>query len=183
MTVHAAILQVLGVLTLVGFASAITCFVCLSMPRGRAWLHEWLGEQVRHPISWALAIPVFAMAGSLYFSQVVHMIPCELCWYQRIAMYPLAPILAVGAFRGEAGVWRYALALPVFGVLASAYHIMVQYGPPGIPQPCGTGVSCATRYVSVFGFISIPMMALAAFLLLVALLLLVRQLDGEPDGI
>lgn len=183
MTLHAAVLQVLGAFTVVASTLAIACIVSLAVPRGRDWLHGWLGEQVRHPIVWALAVPVLAMTGSLYFSQVVHMVPCELCWYQRIAMYPLVPILAVGALREEAGVWRYALPLPIVGVLVSAYHVLVQYGPPGVPQPCGTGVSCATRYVSVFGFISIPMMAVAAFLLLIALLLLVRHLEPEADEV
>jgi disulfide bond formation protein DsbB len=178
LTVHAAILQVLGALTLIALGSAIACFLCLALPRGREWLQTWLHGQVRHPIVWALAVPVVAMTGSLYFSQIVHMIPCELCWYQRIAMYPLVPILAVGAFRGEAGVWRYALPLPLIGILVSAYHVVIQYGPSGVPQPCGTGVSCATRYVSVFGFISIPLMAATAFLLLIALLLLVRHIES-----
>ena len=181
MTVHAAILQVLGSLTVAAPLLALACFLFLVPGRGRDRVRDWFGDAVRHPIVWALVVSTIATAGSLYFSEVVHMEPCELCWYQRIAMYPLVPILAVGAFRADPGVWRYALPLPLLGILISAYHVVIQFGPPGIPQPCGTGVPCSARYIAVFGFISIPVMAGAAFLLTIALLLVIRHLEGEGE--
>lgn len=120
----------------------------------------WLG--------WVVA--TVAMAGSLYYSQVAHFEPCELCWFQRICMYPLAAILLVAAVRRDRCVWRYALPQIAAGALIAAYHAQLQ-AFPSQHSFCSTLNPCTTRYVWQFGFVSLPFMALAAFCFIAAALL------------
>ncbi len=125
----------------------------------------------------AALVAVTAMAGSLYFSDVAHLEPCTLCWYQRIAMYPLALLLVVAAIRRDAGIRRYVLALAGIGAVISAYHVAVQR-LPGLPTTsCSLTSPCSAIQVQVLGFISIPVLALAAF---VTIVVLMGLLDAGP---
>ena len=81
----------------------------------------------------AFAVALTATAGSLYFSEVAGLEPCTLCWYQRIAMYPLALILGVAAWRGDWGVRRYAAPLAAIGAVVATYHVALQR-LPGLPS-------------------------------------------------
>jgi disulfide bond formation protein DsbB len=119
-------------------------------------------------IAWIVA--VVATAGSLIYSEVVHFIPCRLCWFQRIAMYPLAIILLVGAIRREALVKYYALPLSLGGLLISTWHYLIQTFPGLAGGSCDASNPCSSRYVETFGFISIPFMAGAGFILISVLL-------------
>lgn len=110
-------------------------------------------------VAWLQAI--IATSGSLFFSEVLHWAPCVLCWYQRILMYPLAAILAVGILRKDKGIYYYVLPLSITGWLVAFYHNLLQWGI--ITVPCTVGVSCVTRYAGWFGFITIPLLSLAAF--------------------
>ena len=123
-----------------------------------------------------------AMGGSLYLSEVAGLLPCLLCWYQRIAMYPLVLVLGVGVLRGEAGAWRYAVPLSVVGLCISLYHVALQLQPALDVVTCDTGAPCSVRYLAVFGFVSIPWMAGGAFLLITALMLAVREAGKGADG-
>jgi len=174
---YATIVTTLAILTLVAVVLAVGLGVALTLRGPRASLSGALAGQERHPIVWAFLVALIATLGSLYLSEIARFVPCELCWFQRIAMYPLVLVLGVGALRGEAGVWRYALPLPVIGILISIYHVVIQWQPNLEVTECSTGVPCTGRYLQVFGFISIPTMAGAAFLLVAVLLLLVRTLD------
>lgn len=183
MVIYSAITLILGGFTLAAAITASGLLAALALPAGRSWLRAELGGQERHPIAWTFVVSLVATGGSLYFSEVAGLIPCLLCWYQRIAMYPLVLVLGVGVLGADAGVWRYALPLPAVGVLISAYHVYLQYQPNPDPGACGTGPPCSDRYLTVFGFVSIPVMAGAAFLFIGALLLLIRCLEGSgaPD--
>ena len=115
------------------------------------------------------------MAGSLYFSEVGHLEPCVLCWYQRIAMYALAVILVVAAVPRDARVRPYAVALAGIGACISAYHILVQR-LPGLPSgSCSVTAPCSAVQVEVFGVITIPVLALIGFLSVLALVTVVRR--------
>lgn len=105
-----------------------------------------------------------ATFGSLYFSEVMNLPPCILCWYQRICMYPLLAILTVGILRRDRGLHLYVLPLCLFGLAISVYHNLLYIGliPESI-QPCTAGVSCTSRQIEWLGFITIPLMALTAF--------------------
>lgn len=171
MRLYATVVQTLGALALVAVALAVLLLAMLAVPRGRERLRRGLGGSDRHILAWVWIVAAVAMAGSLYFSDGVGFVPCLLCWYQRIAMYPLVLVLGVGLVRGDPGVWRYGVPLSVVGLVIAAYHVALQLRPSLEVVSCQAGAPCSARYVAVFGFVSIPGMAAAAFLLITALLL------------
>ncbi|MBM3683260.1 MAG: disulfide bond formation protein B [Actinobacteria bacterium] len=118
----------------------------------------------------AAAVAVAATAGSLYYSEIAGFVPCELCWYQRIAMYPLAVVLPIAAVRGDRTVGRYAVPLAVLGAAVSVYHVQLQAFPDQ-SSSCDAAAPCTVREVTALGFVTIPMMALAGFVTVVALFL------------
>lgn len=125
-------------------------------------------------LAWLTAI--VATVGSLYFSEVRMFIPCTLCWYQRILMYPLAYQLGAAAWSGDAGVVRYALPLTVFGVFVSTFHYLEQMIPDfGFPEVCRGAVPCTVRYIEWFGFVTIPFLALIAFAIISVSLVVVSR--------
>jgi len=121
-------------------------------------------------VAWAIAL--VATVGSLFFSEVMGLPPCVLCWYQRIAMYPLVLIIGSGIITQDTRMRFYALPLCVSGLIISIYHNLLYYGilPESI-IPCTAGVSCTSRQIEWLGFITIPLMALTAFLCLTLCLL------------
>jgi disulfide bond formation protein DsbB len=125
-------------------------------------------------LAWLVA--VVATLGSLYFSEVRLFVPCALCWYQRILMYPLVVVLGIASFKQDTQVVRYALPLASLGALFALYHY-AQQKIPGFAGPtlCRVGVPCTVEYINWLGFITIPFLALVAFVLIIALLLGVRQ--------
>lgn len=131
---------------------------------------------------WALLFMAWAIAlvstlGVLFIGEVMGQEPCLLCWYQRVCMFPLAIIMGVAAWRNDAGIWLYALPLSVLGWFAAAYHtlLFLKIIPEPI-KPCSvTGPSCSGEEMIIFGFIPIPLLSLAAFTLIAALLLAVRR--------
>lgn len=120
--------------------------------------------------AWVVAL--VAMSGSLYFSQVANFIPCELCWYQRIMMYPLVVILLVGALRKDVrAVVQYAFVLPIIGIGIAAYQIYIEQNPSAEPSACKVGgTSCATKWIDKFGYITIPVLSITAFTAILVLL-------------
>jgi len=176
---YATIVQALGTFTVVAAVLAVLLVVVLLVPTGLHWLQATFGGRERHLVVWALFVALVAMLGSLYLSDGVGLLPCKLCWFQRIAMYPLVFVLGVGFLRGDAGVWRFALPLPLVGLVISGYHVAVQYRPSLDLIPCDAGGECSVRYLLVFGFVSIPVMAGGAFMLITALLLVVRAVHQE----
>lgn len=112
-----------------------------------------------------------SMAGSLYFSEIADLVPCRLCWYQRIAMYPLALILLIAAIRRDRAIRFYAIPIAVIGALISGYHYLIEWHPEletgGV---CSVDVPCTFVWFRRLGFVSIPFMALCGFLAVIALL-------------
>lgn len=117
---------------------------------------------------WLVAL--VATIGSLIYSEVIHFLPCRLCWFQRIAMYPMAVILLVGAIRREFQVKFYALPLALIGLGISIYHYIIQRVPNLDSGACDPSNPCSAVFVDIFGFISIPFMAGAGFILIAVLL-------------
>ncbi len=116
----------------------------------------------------AFLIAVVSMAGSLYFSEVAHLLPCVLCWYQRIAMYPLVAILGVAIYFKDTKAYRYVFPLALIGLAIATYHVILYYGVnwgfhPEWTGPCEAGISCTTRYIEWFGFITIPLLSWKSF--------------------
>lgn len=125
----------------------------------------------------AFAQALVATLGSLFFSEVMHWTPCILCWYQRILMYPLVIVLAVGILRKDKQVSLYALPMSILGFLIAAYHNLLYYGI--VQEVCREGVSCATRFFAWFGFITIPFLSLLAFAIITTLMLWHRKENNE----
>ena len=123
-------------------------------------------------LAWVMA--TVATLGSLYYSQIAHFIPCEYCWYQRIAMYPLAIILGIAAFRGDEAVRRYSYPLAAIGGGIAAYHYTIQHLPDLAANACSTLTPCTAALVWKFDFVSIPFMAFVSFATIISLLLLDR---------
>ena len=124
-------------------------------------------------IAWLFAL--LSVVGSLFFSEVMQLPPCVLCWYARIAMYPLVVVIGVGIVLRDARMKVYALALAVPGVLLAIYHNLLYYGfiPENI-TPCSEGVPCNAVQIEMLGFITIPMLGLAAFFAIALCLLIYK---------
>ena len=121
-------------------------------------------------LSLAAVVAAVCMGGSLYFSEVANFPPCKLCWYQRYAMYPLVPILAVAAWRGLTRIRPYAFALAAIGSMVSTYHILVERGIVKESASCDPTNPCSLIWVDRLGYLTIPTMALSGFLLILTLL-------------
>lgn len=143
----------------------------------------------------ALLVAWVALCGSLFFSVVFGWPPCDLCWYQRILMYPLALILAIGILRNDRALHWYVLPFAVPGMLLSLYHYMLIKSTLFPPAPCGEGVPCNVQLLYVRGFlglfdnnawawldfINIPFLALAAFVLISLLMALSAATQPMPE--
>lgn len=125
-------------------------------------------------VAWAQAF--VAMAGSLFFSEVMKFPPCVLCWYQRICMYPLVAILAVGILRKDKYIHLYVLPLSIVGLIIAGYHNLLYYKIISESSaPCIQGASCTTKFFAWFGFITIPLLSLIAFTIITTCMLIYRK--------
>ena len=128
----------------------------------------------------AALVAVVSTVGSLYFSEVAGYVPCVLCWYQRIAMYPLAVILPIAAIRHDDAVRPYAATLAAIGAVIAAYHTVLQRFPDLPTASCDLNNPCSAIHFERFGFVTLPVMALVGFLAILTLLLATR---GRPSEV
>lgn len=121
----------------------------------------------------AFVVALVATLGSLYFSEIREFVPCVMCWYQRILMYPLTVLLAIAAVRKDYTIVYYIVPLTVMGMLLSSYHYLTQKVPYFHHNTgfCGS-TPCNEIYVNYFGFVTIPFLSLTAFILVTILLIL-----------
>jgi disulfide bond formation protein DsbB len=125
------------------------------------------------PLAWVIA--TVTTVGSLYYSKVQGYPPCELCWYQRIAIYPFSVILGIAAWRRDGGIRIYAVPVLAIGAVIAAYNAWIQAYPPEAGSSfCTADLPCTTRYVWEFGFVSLPFMALSACVFMIVLLAVAR---------
>jgi disulfide bond formation protein DsbB len=131
----------------------------------------------------AFAGSLIAMLGSLYFSEIANFPPCVLCWYQRIAMYPLVVILGIAIYRRSREMLLPAFVLAIAGWLISIYHNLLYYNIlPEAAAPCIAGVSCTTKFIEWFGFVTIPFLAFAGFTaILIGLIIHWKASKGEQN--
>ena len=156
--VVASLLLIIGMLWLFGLR------VPLRTLRRWIWGYElWL----------AFLVAALATGGSLFFSEVAHFVPCELCWFQRICMYPLSITTLLMALADDHRAARYLLPLPLVGAGVSTYHLFVENGVVKQTQACLLSApgGCATKWINEFGFMTIPTLALTASALVFAALL------------
>jgi disulfide bond formation protein DsbB len=149
-----------GLLILAGLAAAAGARGALRRSRSALWGYElWA----------AFVVAAVATGGSLFFSEIAHFVPCELCWYQRICMYPLSILTLFAAVHGDHRVARYLLPLPVVGACVSVYHLLVENHVVAQAQACLASApgGCATKWINEFGWMTIPTLALTGFVLLI----------------
>jgi disulfide bond formation protein DsbB len=174
-------LAVLGLLAQVALAVAV--LAALLRLAGVAGPWRALRELLDGSELWLVfAIALVATAGSLFFSEVEHFVPCKLCWFQRIAMYPLV-LLALPALERDTRAARYFLPLPVVGLGVSLWHVLVERGVIEETQSCEISApgGCSVKWVEELGYVTIPTLAATAFAL--AILLLALAAAREPQQV
>jgi disulfide bond formation protein DsbB len=176
---YAVIIESLAFFAIVGVPIALVMIGMAATSSGRRTIVRWLGGKPGPAVGVACLVAAVATSGSLYLSDVVGFPPCLLCWYQRIAMYPLVPVLGVAWLTRTPGAWKLALPLPLIGGAISLYHVVLQYRPNLELVACDASNPCSARFVAAFGFVSIPVLAGAAFLMITALLVAESVIERE----
>ena len=138
----------------------------------------------RYALYFAWVVSIVAVGSSLYLSEIMKFIPCNLCWYQRIFMYPIVILLGIACYNQDRKIIRYALPLSILGGCISLYHYLEQQIPAlARVLPCTVGVPCSEDYLDWFGgYVTIPFLALIAFILITVLLINgAKQETDDPD--
>ena len=166
-----------ALLALGALAVTIVVVVVGATAAGRRRLHGLRADALRM----AFSVAAVSTVGSLWFSEVGGFLPCELCWYQRIAMYPLVVILGAAAWRGDPDPrWR-VLPMSLVGMALSAYHYQLQLFPDQ-GSSCDIAAPCTQQWVDEFGFVSIPFMAFCGFAVVTALVLAAGAADRDTTS-
>ncbi len=139
-----------------------------------------IGAQISRSGLWiGLALSLGASFMTLYYSNVLGFAPCDLCWWQRICLYPQVLLFAIALWRKDASVALYSIALSVLGLGVAIYHHLLQVYPAGnLPCP-SQGPSCAQITFIEFGYVTFPMMAVALFAFLIVVMLFVRVREAR----
>jgi disulfide bond formation protein DsbB len=173
-SVTGTVITALAIAGVVGQVLAVLFAVSVAASAlGARWPLEWIRRLLWGYELWAaFVVSSIATGGSLFFSEIAGFVPCELCWYQRICMYPLSIITLLAAIRGDFRVARYLLPLPIVGAGVSVYHLLVENGVVAQSSACLVSApgGCATKWIDRFGYVTIPTLALTAFVLLIELL-------------
>jgi disulfide bond formation protein DsbB len=130
----------------------------------------------------ALAPALTALLGSLYYSEIAGFIPCTLCWYQRILMYPLSLIILVGLIKQDKYLPNYVLPFSIIGMGVSTYHYLIELGLLEQSATCSLGIPCNVRWVNYFGFITIPLLALTAFAMITGIMAATKWAGSRSGG-
>jgi disulfide bond formation protein DsbB len=167
----ASVSMFFAVLSLACWAGSLAVIVTWLAGRlgGAPWAERLLADLGGAALWLGALVAVVCTCGSLYYSEIVGYTPCDLCWFQRICMYPLSVILLVAAFRRDRGIWRYVVVQVAVGIAIAAYHTQLQAFPTQ-RSFCPTTVPCTIRYVWEFGFVSLPFMALSGFVFILLMI-------------
>jgi disulfide bond formation protein DsbB len=159
------VISALAGLGVVGQALVVLLVLSLLVARDR--IRAWLWG---YELWAAFVVAAIATGGSLFLSEVAGFIPCEMCWYQRICMYPLSLLTLFLAFHGDHRTARYLLPFPVIGAGVSVYHLLIENHVVATPAQCQVGAGCTVKWINYFGYMTIPTLALTAFALLTVFL-------------
>lgn len=168
--------QLLASLLTVATLAGIVVLAVLGLLSRRGHASGLLGAVAGYRSPLCAAVTVTATAGSLYFSEIAHYVPCTLCWYQRTAMYPLAVVAVTATIRRETPT-AYLVTLAAIGVPISAYHWLLERFPNLDTGACSTEMPCTLVWFEELGFVTLPFMALTAF---VAVLTICLAPPKEP---
>jgi disulfide bond formation protein DsbB len=155
-------------------AALLLAIGLLAVLRVRAPLRALRAAIEGYELWLAFLVAAIATGGSLFFSEIAHFVPCELCWFQRICMYPLSITTLLAALADDERIARYLLPLPVAGAGVAVYHLLVENGVVGQSTSCLISApgGCGVKWIDEFGYVTIPTLALTGFALAFAFLLL-----------
>ncbi|WP_206731957.1 disulfide oxidoreductase [Arcobacter cloacae] len=124
----------------------------------------------------AFLVSLIATLGSLFFSEIMNFVPCSLCWYQRIFMYPLVFIFLVNLLYPDDKIYKYSFPLVIIGLAFSVYHnlLILKIIPENL-SPCVQGIPCSVDYLNWFGFITIPLLSFFAYTIILILLIMSKR--------
>jgi disulfide bond formation protein DsbB len=156
--------------------AALAVFLLVALLRLAGVHGPWrvLRESLAGAELWLVAsVALVATGGSLFFSEIADFVPCKLCWFQRIAMYPLV-LVALPALLRDSRAARYFLPLPVVGLGVAIWHMLIERGVVEETQSCELSApgGCSVRWIDEFGYVTIPLLAATAFALCAVLLAL-----------
>ncbi len=124
----------------------------------------------------AFLVSLVATFGSLFFSEIMNFIPCSLCWYQRIFMYPLVFLFAINLLFPDDKIFKYSFPLVFIGLIISIYHNLLMFKIiPEKLSPCISGVPCSVDYINWFSFITIPLLSFFSYTTIFILLIMYRK--------
>lgn len=167
----AVISQIFAVFTIIGQATVFVLVLSLLGEKYSPEAKKILGLVRARWLPLSFAIVGGAVVGSLFYSEVAGFPPCSLCWYQRIFIYPQIILLGGALIRRDRSVARHVLPLSIIGGVIALYNSYLQYGGSSI-IPCAADpgvIDCARRFVFEFGYLTLPLMSLTAFILLALL--------------
>lgn len=158
----------LGILTVIVQIISLILLLVLIFPKTKQTFSVLTDFVSKHSFLLSFLVALCATLGSLLYSDVVGYEPCKLCWFQRIFMYPQVLLLGLAMWRKERVMAFYSIVLSSVGALVALYHYLGQLGVTNLPCPAvGYSVSCAKVFTLQFGYITIPLMALSAFVFIV----------------
>lgn len=173
--------QVLGILTLashIGFGFFLIFLLLHRYTKIRIPFFEtFLSFIKKNALALVFTVATFGTITSLFYSEIAHLPPCSLCWYQRIFLFPQVFLFGMALYKKDNRIIDYGIFLSLIGAFLAIYHILLQNGVK-LYVPCSvntTLVSCSDQLFSYFGYITIPVMSLTAFSIILTLLLLARQ--------
>lgn len=168
--------QVLSLATIAGQVVFVVVFLSLILNQKKV-----LAFVARHAILFSFLIAVASLIGSLFYSEISGYEPCNLCWLQRIFIYPQVVLLGMALWKRDRNVADYSIALSVIGAAIAGYQTLLQMGvAPGLP--CAAySASCAQRFVLEYGYITIPVMAFTAFSLMI-IFMICQKLHTKVDS-
>ena len=125
-------------------------------------------------------ISLIATLGSLFFSEIMNFVPCSLCWYQRIFMYPLVFLFSINLLFPDDKIFKYSFPLVIIGWIISVYHnlLILKIIPENL-SPCVQGVPCSVDYLNWFGFITIPLLSFFAYTSILILLIILKRKNKD----
>ncbi len=157
--------------TILSLAISLVLLIGL-FTKDRGPIYAWMAKK---GLLLVFLISLAGMAGSLTY-QFIGFVPCPLCWYQRILMYPIAIMSFVALMKRKATeIWDYALVLSIIGGLIALWHNIEKFLGKDVLACDVIGVSCLQNYVKVFGFVDIPVMSLAFFVVIILMTLNKRR--------
>lgn len=141
-------------------------FVLVTPLKRTGWGRSFAAFIGERAIFLSFLLALAATGGSLFYSNVAGFAPCELCWWQRIFLYPQTILLLTAFIMKDKNMRLHSIILSSIGAMIALYHTLIQFGGPSIVPCSATGPSCTTLYFLYYGYITVPTMSLTVFALI-----------------